>query len=573
MRIYIATLSMVFISAMAYTLGFNPTPTPPPIPKGDFGPPVGHGLLLTGTFAELRPNHFHGGLDIKPSTKGRDGDPILSVADGFISRIRLSAKGYGHCLYVSHPNGYTSVYAHLSDFTPSVNAYLKGIQNLTQEYNVDVAPDSELFKVKKGEVIGAMGNTGHSFGTHLHFEMRETSNDKAMNPLLFGFSITDTKPPVPKMLRVYAYDEDGNELKSQNFPVIKAAGGGYMVKDSIRVNGPKAGFAVMTDDDMDFTTNKYGIYQMDLKVNNEHVFGFKLDAYLHEDTRYINAHMDYVESNRGRKMHRCFKLPGNKLEIYQNDGDNGLVTIADEGGKSAQIDIRDYHGNLSYLNFDFKRRPDTIKLAAKPFNYSLPFSQPSQIETQDFIASFPAFNFYRNLNIMYNSSVGKGDNIYSLVHHIGDAAEPVHGYYKVKIKPYQMPSELMDKAVIVNYYDRDEAFETTNLGDVLEGKIRRFGSFCVVLDQTSPSVSMVEKSSLKKPLSGKVSFVITDNISGVKSYKAYLDGEWRLLEHIKGNRFTLYLDEGITSGEHSVRISTSDVKGNEGEWTGTIWVK
>ena len=181
----------------------NLVPLKGPFPKDYFRMPVDMATVrLSGTFGELRSNHFHTGIDISSAT-GSIGQPVFATADGFLDRVKVQESGYGKALYIKHPNGYTTVYAHLDKFSPAVERYVKEVQYKRERFGVDLYPTDGVFQVKKGEQIGNMGNSGSSQGPHLHFEIRRSSNQKALNPLLFGLPILDDVPPAIRNMKVY----------------------------------------------------------------------------------------------------------------------------------------------------------------------------------------------------------------------------------------------------------------------------------------------------------------------------------------------------------------------------------
>ena len=171
-------------------------------PQNYFRSPVDHHIKLSGTFGELRPNHLHAGIDIK-AKNGKIGQPLYATADGYVSRIKVQSGGYGNVLYINHPNGYTSVYAHLHEFPKAIAKYVKEFQYRRQSFEVEIFPEAERFRFKQGEVVGKLGLSGRSFGPHLHFEIRDTKTEKPINPLLFGIQVADNIAPKLHKLKAY----------------------------------------------------------------------------------------------------------------------------------------------------------------------------------------------------------------------------------------------------------------------------------------------------------------------------------------------------------------------------------
>jgi len=264
-----------------------------------FKSPVKHGMRLSGSFAELRTNHFHMGIDIK-STNGRPGDPILAVADGYVSRINVDASGYGNALYVDHDNGFTSVYAHLSAFAEDIAEHIKTKQYSTKSFQQQLYPDS-LFFVLQGDTIGFMGNTGKSFGPHLHFEIRETKSEIPVNPFLFGLKPTDQKPPVFQVIKFYKSDSLGNISLLQEQKLKLKSKGVYTLDDEvIELPADQVAISVQVYDQMDGSYNKNGVYLMKLLVDDKVQHGYKLDKVSYEESHFINSFIDYGEKQRSK---------------------------------------------------------------------------------------------------------------------------------------------------------------------------------------------------------------------------------------------------------------------------------
>jgi murein DD-endopeptidase MepM/ murein hydrolase activator NlpD len=296
------------------------TPSAPPqYPTNYFQSPVAGLLVLSGTFGELRANHFHSGIDIKPTKRGIN-EPIFAAADGYVSRIRVQEGGYGQVIFIAHPNGYTTAYAHLDKFSPELFAYTRQKQYEKQQFEVDLVLQPTDFPVRQGQSIGNMGNRGHSFGQHLHFEIRDTKTERAINPLLFGFTLPDNSPPTMNGLKVYLMDDKKEIIGSRYINLVKKSANQYGIAgDTLDINAPNVAFGIKTIDSHSSESGDNGIYSLDLTCNDVPIYRFSTESFGFNETRYINAHADYYEQQHRRTWyHRAFTLPNDRLSMYPN---------------------------------------------------------------------------------------------------------------------------------------------------------------------------------------------------------------------------------------------------------------
>lgn len=541
-----------------------------PYPTDYFRSPVKHTLRLSGTFGELRTNHFHAGIDIK-SARGGSGDELVAAAEGYISRIKVQAGGYGNALYINHPNGYTTVYAHLSRYAPTVAAYIKEQQYIQKNFELDLILDTAQFVFQKGEYIGNMGNTGSSGGPHLHFEIRDTKTEQPINPLLFGLKVADTRKPRMNQIRVYTLNNKGEQLEAKSYDLY-AAGGQYKVRgDTIYTSTKEAGVALKTYDHMNDVSNWNGVYSVELLQENQPRFAFEMNRFSFDESRYINAHLDYIDRMTKKSyFNRCFLLPGNQVNIYRNVQNRGILRLQDDQASEIVLLSKDIMGNVSTAKFWLKYRPKEVKEEPVIYNYFLPYREENAIDNGELYVHFPANSFYEDLPLNYQITEEESDNIYSAVHHLHNYLTPVHQSFDIAVKPKNLPERLKDKAFVA-YCDKNG--NITNIGsewryDRLWGKARILGDFYIKVDTIPPRIRNV---SFQENMRGKsqFSFTIQDNYSSgglAKSmqYNAYVDGEWLLMEHDgKSRRITHRFDGRIPNGTHKFRLEVKDAMGNE----------
>lgn len=549
-------------------------------PDGTFGLPVGHPIVLSGTFGELRPDHFHGGLDIKPISRGLEGEPLLAIADGYISHIRVMPKGFGNAVYVTYPEyGYTCIYAHLSGFTDDVKSYLRGVQELARKVPQDIDFSERFFPVKRGETVGFMGNTGSSRGAHLHFEVRRASDGTNINPLFLGYNIQDNKPPLLTVLRAYTLDANGTELKAETMPILRGKDGSYTLKNPVvKVDGSHFGFALGAHDNSDDADNQLGIYGLELSVDDTVRFSFKLDAVHYDSTRFINAHMDFMQARSGRRMHRCFRLSGNRLPIYtEGESLRGIVAVAQGQTRNVRLRAFDFYGNSTAINFLVGRSEAVATAPSKTYNLMVPHLGTKTIENKEFKAEFPFGTFYEDAYLSYGSTAAPAD-VYSLGHGVFAESTPVHGYYTVKIHCTGIPEHLKAKALVVEL-NSGSAQGGEWEGDWMVAKVKRLGRFGIKADVTGPALTLLNKPASKKdktPVAkGRIAFRISDGLSGVERWEAWLNGQWLTLDYdgksnlLAGPIEKISIPEG---GLTDLLLIAKDAKGNETRWEGKIMV-
>ena len=343
--------------------------------KTDFVAPMHIPLILSGNFAELRSNHFHTGLDIK--TKGSEGYRIYAVDSGYVSRINISHWGYGKAIYVTHPNGYTSVYAHLSRFPEKIEKYLRKKQFEKQTETITVYPDSLDLLISKEEIIAYSGNSGSSGGPHLHFEIRETETEKAVNPLLFGFDIKDDIRPTVSNIKIYPLDNgfiNGKDI-AKVYPTTGSFGE-YRLKDNpaIEVDG-EIGLGVHTIDKLNGAGNKCGIYTIELFVDDSLVFRQTMEKIDFFTNRYINAHKDYNEYHvKKRSFHRSYVSDNNKLDIKKLSNNPTCIVVGPEGdfSETEREEILSYKGVQAIkINENILRSETAVISAISIINYAI----------------------------------------------------------------------------------------------------------------------------------------------------------------------------------------------------------
>ena len=539
--------------------------------------PLDFKLLLSGTFGELRSNHFHAGIDFK--TQGVEGQNVRSIADGYISRIKVSTWGYGKVIYINHPEtGHTSVYAHLSSFNETINQFVKNEHYKRESFELDLYLKENEINVKQGEIIGLSGNTGGSNGAHLHFEIRETNNAHPINPLQYDFDVTDNIAPILKKIKLYAIDTTLiNGYNSNKVLDVMKLDEGYFLNENITVSGNFA-LGIFTYDQSDGAYNKNGVYSIKLYVDNEIYYSFQLDELNFNTTRFINAHIDYCEKIENQiKFHRCHKLPHNKLKNYNNLKNNGIIKFNDSLVHKIKIEVSDIFGNISKLNFDIKSTPqpftnkclmkkDSLSsdiLSKKYFNYNT----PNFFKNKDIYLNMDAYSLYESIFFEYRNSINQNE-VFGNIHHIHYNNTPVHKYYTLSLSA-SVPKSLLSKTYIAK---TDIKGKYKHIGgkwknNQITTKTREFGDFCIVSDTINPEIIAINIHSNKKITNQKtIDFKIKDNESGIKSFRGEIDNKWILMDYDYKTNLLRYKIEDLQKGEHVITLNVVDKLGNSSKF-------
>lgn len=542
-------------------------------PKGDFISPVNRELKLAGTFGELRTNHFHAGLDIK-SSRQVSGDPVYAAADGYVSRIKIDEFGYGNAIFIDHVNGYTTLYAHLDRFSYEIENYVKEQQYLQKSFEVDLYPGPFAIPVSQMEHIGYMGNTGSSFGAHLHFEIRRTSDQSPVNPLLFGFEISDHVAPVIQQLIIYELNEDGQVLNSRIMqPKFNSDSIYYQFDQAIELPADKVAFGIRTYDMQDEVPNQNGIYSIQCKAENEPTFSFALNEFPYEQGRYLNAHIDYKEKiNENLFFHRCYALEGNKLPIYTIGNDQGRYQISSELPRHFSISVADFNGNSSTLNFEVRRSQTMVPREPSPLQYqALGVPDDVTIITQQGIqVVWPEGSFYEKTPLSIITSPMNKGKCYSPYFEFSPVDEPVHTFYDVYIDGLSVPPELQNYAFIARCEPNGSIINCGGqwIGNNLTTSVKEMGTYTIMIDTLPPKISPLHFAPNMKGWQ-KMDFRISDNVrirdkGRQLLYSAYVDGNWILMSlDGKTGILTHRFDGRIPEGDHQLVIKLVDDRGNE----------
>ena len=534
--------------------------------RSQYVPPLDGPLLITGTFGELRGNHFHGGLDFR----GKVGTPVRAVADGYISRILVSAGGFGQALYVTHPDGKRTVYGHLEVLAPAIHDTVRALQYAGESFALDFHPDSLAFPVRAGQVIGGVGNRGYSFGPHLHFEVWDTATLSQLNPLRLGFGVPDTRNPVVSTVRFYVMRADGTVAETLTYPVS-----GGSLPDTVVVSQPHVGLAFQAIDRQNTMPNRNGIYRASLRADSAEVFAFRYDSIPYHKTRYVNALTDYAEQQRtGTWYYRLFATV--REAVFWSDADtlsSGILRLREGSDRRVTIAAADYAGNevtfSTVLRLDPTKAVTPLPVRA-PHQYYLPSGQRSIIDTGGLRLEVPADALYTDLRFRYQRFEEKSANLLSAVHQLDEASTPLHSACTLTLPAVRPVSERERAAAYVGRCNDDGSYSSVGgqwiAGDRMESKITTLGDYAILLDTVPPRIRIRD---FRTDLRGRRGFslLVDDAVGGALTYRATVDGRWILMElDAKSGTLTHTFDDNakLSRGpRHDFKLLVRDARGNE----------
>ncbi|MEM7087072.1 MAG: M23 family metallopeptidase [Bacteroidota bacterium] len=541
------------------------------IPVDYFDYPLDIPLILSGNFGELRSNHFHSGLDIK--TQQKRGIPIYAPADGYVKRIKVAHYGYGKALYLQHPNGYSTVYAHLQKYAGDIQKYVKEKQYEKEEYQIELFPDASLLAVKKGDIIGYTGNSGSSGGPHLHYEIRDASS-RPMNPMLFGIDIADTKPPLIHTAFVYPMSEDAQVNRSQKplkLRLKKQKDGSYQA-DKISAYG-KIGFGVGSNDQHNGASNKNGVYRIRTTYNGAEKFNVLFEKFSFAETRYLNRFIDYgyYKKNRDR-VQKLFRETNNPLSIIVNEDDEGYVTIEDGLSSIFTIEVLDFKGNKVEIVVPIEGKNEAVVETHGPketLDY-ITHDQGSSIKKGKFSIYIPSGSLYEST---YLDIKAKGDTL-----ELHKDIVPLHKNITVSLDVSNYSKSDMAKLYIgkANYKGEPYYNTTYRNGSKLTMKTRTFGTYVLARDTVAPVVTPLNFKEGKWISENKtLTMKIDDAISGIGSYRATINGNFILTEYDYKKDVLVYDFEDMinTETENNLKVIVVDNVGNSTTFEATFFRK
>lgn len=521
-----------------------------------FRPPFDFPLTLSGNFGELRSNHFHGGVDFK--TQGQVGKPIHCIADGYVSRVLVAPGGYGQAIYITHPNGYTSVYGHVQKFAPAVAKLVEEYQYAHETFTVDLTFEPHQLPFKAGEIIALSGNEGYSFGPHLHMEIRRTDTGELIDPLQFYTNkVKDTTPPRASLVMLYPQRGKGVVEGSQQKKSIPVAA----LNKPVTAWGEIAA-GIKAYDYMDGTHNNYGVHSVVLYVDTAEVFRSTVQGVLPDENRMINAWTDYEEHvKRNSWVMRSQILPGNRLRMLQADDKGGVVTIDEERDYHFRYVLTDLYGNQSTYRFTIRGRQQPIEEYQPQTRHYLSWDKGNVVQEPGMELVIPRGMLYEDMAL--NTRIVKDTAALSYEYQLHDAPVPLQGGCTLMIGLRHLPVEDTSKYYVARKWrNRKGSAGGTYENGWMKTSIRELGTYVVAIDTIPPRVTPLNRSQWKM---GNIQFKVGDAQTGVKDYKVMIDGAFALFGFSsKDAKLWMKHPERLKRGvPHKLELVVTDYCGNE----------
>ncbi|MBP0905553.1 M23 family metallopeptidase [Mariniflexile gromovii] len=540
-------------------------------PQDYFRSPLEIPLILSGNFGELRSNHFHSGLDIK--TQQREGLKAVACADGFVSRIKIAHFGYGKALYITHPNGYTTVYGHLQSFSPEIEAYIKKQQYEKESYEIELFPSAETLPVTKGSLVAYTGNTGGSGGPHLHFEIRN-KEEHPINPMLFGIDIKDNSKPIVSSIYAYALDENAtvNKLSSkQKLRLIPLKSGDYTT-ESIEAYG-NIGFGIETTDRQDLAANSNGVYNMQTFLNGNQNFEVDFSEFSFDESSCINQYIDYEHYiNSRQRIQKLFKK-NNPLSLLKPTLNDGILTIKDSTSSVYKIRVSDFKNNETFVTINIKgKKPTNFNpKPGKTTPYYITANQSTNLKLGNVSVDFYPDTFYENFYIDFDVN---NDTL-----NLHKDVVPTRKNFTIKYDISNYKDADKDKlyiARLVGYKKYPVYSSTQRDGNILSTSTKTLGTYALATDTVKPTISAINfKDGQWLSNYRFLKVKIDDAISGISNYRATVSGKWILMEYdYKTDTLTYDFNDGIvTDTKNDFKLIVTDNVGNSTTFEATFFRK
>ncbi|RYY95811.1 MAG: M23 family metallopeptidase [Chitinophagaceae bacterium] len=526
-------------------------------PQGYFRNPLDIPMQLVANFGEIRANHWHMGLDIR--TQQRVNLPVYAAAEGYVARVSVEPGGFGQAIYISHPNGYTTLYAHMNGFYPELARWVKEQQYAQERWAGNFVPAPGQFPLNKGTYIGLSGSTGASQGPHVHFEIRDSKTENCLNPLLFGMPIADAVPPTIGRIALY----DRTRSTWAQAPQYVSAG------STVRVGSRRVSFAVTTTDRFSGSSNPNGTYALRTLMDGQPVSEFALDNISYDETRLINAQLDYrYHSAGGPDLQHGTPLPGASQVAYKVYNGDGTVHLDDEAPHEVLLEARDHNGNTTRRSLRVQYDPALARSnESTPGERFLP-NQVNVFERPGFELYTTERTVYDTVAVTYSEADAYAPGVASPRHSFLEKGFPAHDSVTVRLRASVAGAEQGARTIIVNKVGTRTFVQRARWnGDWAMAKFRQFGTYQAFVDSEPPTVNAPPAS-----LRGRGSLVFTprDNFNVIRAFRLEVDGQWLRCSNDKGKTWIYTFDEHFPPGTHELKATVEDEAGNKTVRTWTV---
>lgn len=519
-------------------------------------------MSLAANFGECRTDHFHMGLDIR--TNQKENYPVYAAAEGYVFRVYINKNGFGRAIYIKHPNGYTTVYAHLNNFYPALQKYVEEKQYAEQQWEQDFTLTPHQFTVYKSQFIAHSGNTGSSEGPHLHFEIRDSKTDENINPIWFIHVPDDIQPTISSLVW-YDRDKSTYEQKPSFIPLKKTIEGFTSIDSVVEMAASNISFGIIASDKSNTSSFNYGIYEATMQADLDTISHFQLNRISYSNSRYINGCIDYSYKTYTKKyIQYLFPLPGNHLPYFTTLKNKGIINVGDDSIHSIAITVADFNGNNTTIHLNIKRK--------QPADVSYPLRNTLKLEPNtigmlkknDIQIIFPEKALYDTLYLSFNRKINNNVNAASPLFSIGTNAVPLHTDITINIKPNRNLNSIEKNKTVVQYLSGKikKALKPNWIKDWAEVKYNNLGNFQLIIDTVPPTIHITGiQDSSNISTTKKIMVKANDAEGEVQYFNAILDSKW-LLFYKKGDYFVYDIDEHCTAGLHTLNCSIEDIAGN-----------
>jgi hypothetical protein len=532
--------------------------------------PLNGALIISGSFGEPRLNHFHTGIDF--TTRGKTGLSVYAFDAGYVSRIKVSAIGYGKAIYITHPNGLISVYGHLSKFSDVIQSYVTTQQYKQQKSELELYPEANQFIIKKGELIAYSGNSGGSSAPHLHFEVRDAAGESfPLNPLKYNLDLKDTIKPTFRELAIYNLNEPSDMVNPRQYNLTTYQKSYKLQQrstpDTITIPFNQVGVGVKVHDltngcDSD---GYFGVYRLQMNVDNIKVYEFAMNRLDFNEGRYANCHIDYKQKKKNKEQfYRCYLLPGNKAAIYDAVLNRGIIQLGKGEVKKVEIISSDYFNNTSNVVFYITTSSNGYVQAIPPIGLLVKHNESKSWGNTRIKLTFDSGTFYDETYLKIDSN--KLPSAYSTSYQIHNEYTPLHKSFSLSIKLNNYNTQLPEsKFVLVRIKENGSvsAYKSTVANGWVSANPKELGTFYIASDTITPKITPTNFTPGQSTKNKMLTLKITDNLSGIETYNFYVDNQWIVADYDAKNDLISIDISKQASGEHILKAVVVDAVGNK----------